>query len=310
MCRRLAILSLISFAGFYVVRDFGALLLLTLVANFLYPTLIPLSDALAARMVLQVQLDYGKVRLWGSVSFVVATILVGPVVQHGGPGWILHIMVLGLVLPCLLSWVPLVPAPEELSDGRPGVSYRSLLRQREFRRFLLIVSLLMGSHAAYNGFSTLYWKSQGYNESTIGYLWAVGVVAEILMFAFNRRLLGPLSPQRLLLIAAAGCVIRWLTLGLTTALPLLLLVQTLHAVTFCCTHLAAMRYLTLALPREQVITAQTLYAALPGVVTAGLTALTGSLYTQLSGGIFILMAVIALPALLLRLQMAEPPAGA
>lgn len=306
MCRRLALLSLLSFAGFYVLRDFSALLLLTLVANFIYPTLIPLSDALSARMMLQVQLDYGKVRLWGSLAFVTATVLVGAVVQQGGADWILHIMVLGLLLPCVLSWVPLVPAPEALAEGPSRVSYWSLLRQRDFQRFLLIVSLLLGSHAAYNGFSTLYWQSQGYDASTIGYLWAVGVVAEILMFAFSRRLLGHMSPQQLLLIAAGACVLRWLTLGLTTALPWLLLVQSLHAVTFCFTHLAAMRHLTLALPREQVIPAQTLYAALPGVVMAGLTVLTGTLYTEFAGGIFLVMALIAAPALLLRVQAPVP----
>lgn len=69
-CRYLALVSLLCFVGFHWLSGFWPLLLLMLLANFIYPTLLPLSEALATRMTLQVNLDYGKIRLWGLAAFI------------------------------------------------------------------------------------------------------------------------------------------------------------------------------------------------------------------------------------------------
>ncbi len=299
--RYLAVLSLIAYLGFYWSQGFWALLLLMLLANFIYPTLLPLSEALAARMMLQVKLDYGKVRLWGSAAFILGSTLVGALVQHWGASWVLHTMVLGLLLLCGLSWLPMAPAPVDAPASGRRIGFAPLLRDRSFVMFLLVVCLLQGSHAAYYGFSALYWKAHGYAENVIGYLWALGVLAEILMFALSRRLLAGVGYQTLFLIGAAGCLLRWSMLALTTDPLWLALAQLLHAVTFCVSHLGAIRYMTQQLPAEQVIPAQTLYAALPtGMVMALLTALVGVGYQQFQGQVFWAMALLVLPVFLLR----------
>lgn len=167
--------------------------------------------------------------------------------------------------------------------------------------FLLVVSLLQGSHAAYYGFSALHWKAHGYAENVIGYLWAAGVVAEILMFAISKRLFSRIGYQQMFLIGAVGCVIRWTILASTTALPWLVIAQLLHAVTFCVSHLAAVRYMTQQMPSDQLIPAQTLYAALPtGMFTAVLTMLSGVAYQHSGGMAFWGMAVLVLPVFVLR----------
>ena len=300
-CRYLAVLSLLCYLGFYWVDSFWALLALMLLANFIYPTLLPLSEALAARMMLQVKLDYGKVRLWGSAAFIVGSTLVGALVQHYGASWVLHAMILGLLLLTGLSWLPMAPAPQDAPSSGNKIGFRSLLTDRSFLIFLLVVSLLQGSHAAYYGFSALYWKAHGYAENVIGYLWALGVMAEIGMFALSRRLLKGFSYQQLFFIGGLGCVLRWTLLANTTELAWLLVAQLLHAVTFCVSHLGAIRYMTQQLPAEQVIPAQTLYAAFPaGVVMALLTAVAGFGYQQVQGQVFWLMAMLVLPVFLLR----------
>jgi len=305
--RVLAILSLLSFALFYLTHSFWPLLLLMLLANFIYPTLLPMSDALASRMIVQVNLDYGKVRLWGSAAFIVGSSLVGAIIGWGGAQWVLHVMLLGLLLLCVLSWLPLSPMPEE-SPGQPRRgNLLGLLKQASFRRFLLIMCLLQGSHAAYYGFSAIHWKANGYSEGTIGYLWGLGVLAEIGMFALDKRLLRRLSPRQMLLLGAGGGLVRWVTLGLTTSLPLLAGAQLLHSLTFCVSHLAAIRYLTQQLPREQLIAGQTLYAALAqGMFTAVLTALVGACYPSLGSQVFLLMAALVMPVLFLRLKPFVP----
>ena len=300
-CRYLAVLSLLCYLGFYWVDSFWALLALMLLANFIYPTLLPLSEALAARMMLQVKLDYGKVRLWGSAAFIVGSTLVGALVQHYGASWVLHAMILGLLLLTGLSWLPMAPAPQDAPSSGNKIGFRSLLTDRSFLIFLLVVSLLQGSHAAYHGFSALYWKAHGYAENVIGYLWALGVMAEIGMFALSRRLLKGFSYQQLFFIGGLGCVLRWTLLANTTELAWLLVAQLLHAVTFCVSHLGAIRYMTQQLPAEQVIPAQTLYAAFPaGVVMALLTAVAGFGYQQVQGQVFWLMAMLVVPVFFIR----------
>lgn len=300
-CRYLAVLSLLCYLGFYWVDSFWALLALMLLANFIYPTLLPLSEALAARMMLQVKLDYGKVRLWGSAAFIVGSTLVGALVQHYGASWVLHAMILGLLLLTGLSWLPMAPAPQDAPSSGNKIGFRSLLTDRSFLIFLLVVSILQGSHAAYYGFSALYWKAHGYAENVIGYLWALGVMAEIGMFALSRRLLKGFSYQQLFFIGGLGCVLRWTLLANTTELAWLLVAQLLHAVTFCVSHLGAIRYMTQQLPAEQVIPAQTLYAAFPaGVVMALLTAVAGFGYQQVQGQVFWLMAMLVVPVFFIR----------
>jgi MFS transporter, PPP family, 3-phenylpropionic acid transporter len=300
-CRYLAILSLLCYLGFYWSGGFWSLVVLMLLANFIYPTLLPLSEALAARMMLQVQLDYGKVRLWGSAAFILGSTLVGALVQHYGASWILHAMILGLVVLTGLSWLPMTPAPTDAAQSGNKVGFRVLLSDKSFLIFLLVVCLLQGSHAAYYGFSALYWKAHGYAENVIGYLWALGVLAEILMFALSRRLLKGFSYQQLFLIGGVGCVVRWTLLANTTDLVWLGAAQLLHAVTFCVSHLGAIRYMTQQLPAEQVIPAQTLYAAFPtGICMALLTAVAGLGYQHVQGQVFLLMALLVVPVFFIR----------
>ncbi|MEG0008804.1 MAG: 3-phenylpropionate MFS transporter [Aeromonas sp.] len=301
--RLLCLLSLLAFLGFYVSHSLWWLVALTLVANFIYPTLMPVGEALATRMVVQTHLDYGKVRLCGSFAFIVASTLVGALVGNFGSEWVLHTMVAGLLLMLLLSVLPLNPAPQELQGERARASLRDTLKSASVRRFLLITALLQGSHAAYYGFSAIYWKAEGYSGTVIGYLWALGVVAEICMFAADKRFLQRLNAQTLFLIGAVGCVVRWSLLGASSELWVLVIGQLLHAVTFCVSHLGAIRFMTRQLPAEQMIPTQGLYAALGlGMMVAALMTICGVLFEPLGGGIFFLMILVVLPVFVLRLR--------
>ncbi|WP_017779154.1 3-phenylpropionate MFS transporter [Aeromonas dhakensis] len=305
--RLLCLLSLLAFLGFYLSHNLWWLVGLTLVANFIYPTLMPVGEALATRMVVQAHLDYGKVRLCGSFAFIVASTLVGALVGNFGSEWVLHTMVAGLLLMLLLSWLPLHPAPRDIQGERAKASLLDTLKSPQVRRFLLISALLQGSHAAYYGFSAIHWKAAGYSGTTIGYLWALGVVAEIGMFAADKRFLNRFGAQTLFLVGALGCVVRWILLGASTEILVLVAGQLLHAVTFCVSHLGAVRFMTRQLPAEQLIPTQALYAALGlGMTVAALMTLCGLLYEPLGGRIFFLMVLVVLPVFVLRLRPAAP----
>lgn len=102
------------------------------------------------------------------------------------------------------------------------------------------------------------------------------------MFAADKRFLQRFGAQTLFLVGALGCVVRWVLLGSSTDLAVLVLGQLLHGVTFCVSHLGAIRFMTRQLPAEQQIPTQALYAALGlGMTVAALMAICGVLFEPL-----------------------------
>ncbi len=307
--RWLSLLSLLSFACFYGGQSSLALVVLMVLVSLIHPTLMPVGEAIASRLVVQVHLDYGKSRLWGAVAFIAANLVVGSLSNNLGPQWVLHAMVLSLGLLLLLSWLPMSPAPVDSHLGGQGDSILQVWRRPGMRRFLLIVALLQGSHAFFYGFSALQWQQQGYSTTTIGYLWGLGVLAEILVLAMNKRWFERFGARQLLLAGAACSLLRWGMLGATTELGWLMLAQLLHAGSFCLSHLGAMRYISRDLGGGAVFGAQALYAALAmGLTVALLLVLCGQLYPSFGGQVYWLMAVIVLPAFwLLRTPLYPSP---
>ena len=134
----------------------------------------------------------------------------------------------------------------------------------------------------------------------MGYLWSLGVVAEIIIFALSNRLFGRWSARDLLLLSGICALVRWSLMASTTALPWLIVGQILHCGSFTLCHLAAMRFIA-ARQGGEVIRLQAIYSALAmGGGIAVMTMVCGVLFQHLQGNIFWLMALLVLPALFLR----------
>jgi PPP family 3-phenylpropionic acid transporter len=216
---------------------------------------------------------------------------------------ILWLLIGGMALVVVACAQMPVPALPRAAGG--GAPLRRLLRAPPFLLFLLAASLIQCSHAVYYGFSTLHWRAAGIGDATIGALWAVGVIAEVVLFAFSGVIVRKVGVVPLLLAAATAGVARWTLTAVTTELAWLALAQVGHAFTFGATHLAAMHFIHRAVPPAMAATAQSLYSALAmGVVLASVMILAGVLYQGFGGGAFLAMAAMALlgfgAALLLR----------
>ncbi len=281
--RVLALLTLVFLAGFWVSQQFAWLVVVMVGFNLFFSPLVPLTDALANTWQKQITMDYGRVRLWGSIAFVSIGILS---------------MLLGMLL--RPSVMPQGESRQQESAGWPA--WRSLVAQSW--RFLACVCLLQGAHAAYYGFSAIYWQGAGYSASAVGYLWSLGVVAEVIIFALSNRLFRRFGARDLLLLSAICGVARWGIMGWTTELPWLIVAQILHCGTFTVCHLAAMRYIS-ARKGSDVIRLQAVYSAVAmGGSIAIMTVFAGFLYQHLGHGVFWVMALVALPAVLLRPRVA------
>ncbi|MEX5767383.1 3-phenylpropionate MFS transporter [Serratia nematodiphila] len=303
--RLLALLTLAFAVGFCFGNGWGWLMLVIAGFNLFFSPLVPLTDALATTWQKQIRMDYGRVRLWGSLAFVIGSALTGQLVAVWGHNAILYSLifsVLAMLLGMLLK-PSVMPQGEARTHGGAERSLWALLKEGPVWRFLLCVTLLQGAHAGYYSFGSIYWQEAGYSASTIGYLWSLGVVAEVIIFASSNVLFRRWNARNLLLLSACCGVLRWSLMAYSTELGWLLLIQILHCGTFTVCHLAAMRFIA-ARQGQEVIRLQAVYSALAmGGGIAVMTVIAGFLFEHWQGGVFWVMAAVAAPALFIR-----PPA--
>lgn len=300
--RLLGGLSLVTAGGFFFGQQHLWWLFMVMVLfNLINGPLIPLGDALANTWQRQVGLDYGRARLWGSLAFIVGSTLIGWVIQLTDYRAALWGLLISLVVLNLCWWMRPRTAPADVATRHGSqVSFADVLQSSNVVRFMLCVTLLQGSHAAYYAFSTIYWSSLGYSTATISMLWSIGVVAEIFVFAFSGRVVSSWAIRTLLLISAIGVFIRWGMLAEVQSLGALILVQLMHGITFALCHVASIRFIR-EQPESHTIRLQAIYAALvTGGGIAVMTVISGYLYESLGSNVFWCMALLAIPAIMLR----------
>jgi PPP family 3-phenylpropionic acid transporter len=300
----LAATACLAYAGLWPVLGFWSLLALNLVAGMAQSAMMPLGDSITLAAVREEGLDYGRVRVWGSVSFIVAAIGSGAALamgasQRGGAAPAGDNRVLALVLVAsavLLVTCIAIPSARRASGATP-VRWAALGRLAADRRFWLFVvsaAALQSSHQLYYGFGTLYWRQLGFSDTVIGMLWAEGVVAEIVLFWYSARLVKRIGPFGLMALGGAAGIVRWSLMGLVPGLAATAVLQVLHACTFGASHLGAMHFMARSVPPSAAASAQSLYAALSAGLGSGLVMLAaGTLYAAYGGHAYPFMAVLS-----------------
>src|SRR5436190_6983237 len=186
-----------------------AILIVFTLASIPFTPVMPLAEAYALRGLAQVGRAYGPVRLWGSAAFIVGSLGAGWIIDSIDPGNLVW-LIAAAMLATAVAAAGLVPLPPHtpLPDA-PEPSYEGFLRTPGFIPVAAAAGLVQASHAVYYSFSALDWKSAGMDGTAVGALWAVGVMAEITLFAFSGRLPAWLGSTALLVVGALGAVLRW-----------------------------------------------------------------------------------------------------
>jgi MFS transporter, PPP family, 3-phenylpropionic acid transporter len=289
----LAVITLIGVALFALADRFWMFLGLSLVTGAAFAAILPLGEALALQATHEQRLSYGRVRLWGSITFIVAAIGAGRALQAAGPEIVLPLLLLALGL-TVAACLALPERPRPPRAGLPLGLVR-LLRQPGLVAFVLAAGLIQASHVVYYGFATLHWRAAGHGEAAIGWLWAEGVLAEVVLFACAGAVLRRLPPLPLLALAGGLSVLRWAATALSSDLAVLIPAQALHAASFGAAHLATVHHLHDRTPPELHASAQGFYAAIGGALLSGLlTPFAGWLYGRAGGEAFWAMAALAL----------------
>src|SRR5262245_36285563 len=239
--------ALLGYGGLAFAQGVVAIAIVFTLASVAYTPIMPLADAYALRGLARLDRAYGPVRLWGSAAFIAGSLGAGVLLDLMPARDLIWLVVAALVVTAVaaLSLAPLAPR-EASAHARPPSSAQALLRDPAFLTAAAAAGLIQASHAVYYGFSALAWQAAGLDGTAIGALWALAVVAEIVLFAVSGRL--AIAPTTLLTAGAAGAAVRWGAMALDPAPALLPLLQCLHALSFGATHLGALGCVARASP--------------------------------------------------------------
>lgn len=254
-----AVLALASLLPLASSAGYAATLALVGVLYFMTSAQAPLAEAMALESAGGDFGRYGKMRLWGSVGFIVAVSAIGWVLDHAGIAslpWWMAAMAVGLLA---ASWRL---GTANAGQGHSGVvgTIRLRLRERRIQWFFLANFLMIVAHMGLYVFYSLYLSGLGYSKTAIGLLWALGVFAEIALFRLQRPLFERFGAAFLLSASIGVAALRFAMIGLSGGwLPVLIVAQLMHGVTFGLHHSAVMARLHEWFESSRQARAQALY---------------------------------------------------
>ena len=261
-----ALLTALCFAGIFWRQDYWWLAAIMALHSFFWHAVLPQFEAITLAHLGSQSARYSQLRLWGSVGFILTVVLLGLLLQRAGmavyPMAMFGIMLLIAVCSTLVPPPPRQPA----SAAVAGDGFLRRLRQPGVPAFFVAVALMQLSHGPYYTFLSIHLEALGYSRGLIGMLWALGVLAEIVLFMFMHRLLAWISLRQLLVVSFALAALRWLLLGkLAEEMLVLLFAQLLHAATFGAFHVASIHLVQQRFGERYQGQGQALYATLAGI---------------------------------------------
>ena len=279
--------------------------------------MVPLTDGYALRAVARYGLDYGPLRLWGSAAFIAGALACGLLVDFIAARHLIWVIagVAGLGAVASLGLRPLdhpKTAPAAVAGSDALLREPGLLHAPGFLAIILASALIQGSHAAYYVFASITWQASGFGGVTIAGLWALGVLAEIVVFALSPRFTWP--PAVLVAIGALAAVARWLITAQEPSAAVLAVVQLTHGLTFGLTQLGIMGLLVRHVPGHAMVRGQGYLAACGGIVASSASILSGAVYARHGQGVYYVMAAMALSGAIViwlaRHRLADHPHSA
>ena len=291
--RLAGILSLLGCAPFFMVRSFEAMLVAMALLAFFWSAALPLVEAVTFDHLREDHTRYSRIRLWGSIGFIIAVMGTGLLLDHA-PLLALLWVVVGTLAGILACAMAVPDAPAHPAVGEPPL-LRRILRQTRVRALFAACFAMSAAHGALYVFYSIHLSDHHYSKLLVGSLWSLGVVAEILVFLGMAALLRRCGLRRVLLLSFAAAVVRFLMIGhLVDWLWLMVVAQLLHGLTFGAYHAAAIAAVNRWFPGHCQTRGQALYST----VSFGAGGLLGSLLSGWTWGAWGAAATFALSSLL------------
>jgi PPP family 3-phenylpropionic acid transporter len=252
-------LSAAALLLFLFFTSFGGLVLACVALAIVDAPRLPLTEATTLELVHRDRIEYGRMRGWGSIGFILSSLATGALLAVA-PTRVVIYAALGWTVLNAIASIGLPAVPHE--TGRPRTSLVSSLRNPGVILFLAGCLLMQASHGAYYAFFSIHMERSGFTSTTIGALWALGVAAEVAVMFFSRRFIGRVSPATLLVICSLLAAARWALLSASASLAVVVPAQLLHALTFAAFHIAAVTQTHRLFAADLRASGQSLYSAL------------------------------------------------
>jgi PPP family 3-phenylpropionic acid transporter len=229
----------VSCTGFLFAKSFAGLFVVILLLNVFWCAALPLVEATTMAHLKGRLGDYGRIRVWGSVSFMLSVIVLGQILDYTGILWLPLMLVALFTVNAMAAWI--LPVDRAHAHHEEHVPLREILRRPEVLALFAACFLMALAHGPYNTFYSIHLVEHGYSKSAVGWMWAVSVLAEIVVFLLMPRLLRRFSIPAIMSFSLGCAVVRFLIVGwLTQSTLLMALAQTMHAATFGAHHAAAL----------------------------------------------------------------------
>jgi len=264
--------SMLIFTAIFWVQGFWMLATAMILFSFFWNASLPQFEVTTLAYLGRQVSRYSRIRLWGSIGFILTVVILGAVIDIYG----IYLVPVFIFFIYLSIWLASMTVPETAMhfEERNGDSFFQTLKKPAIIAFLAAAFLMQFSHGVYYAFYSIYMEETGYSKSVIGQFWALGVIAEVVVFVFMHHLLQRLGAATVIIISLLLATMRWLLIGwFPESISILLIAQTLHAATFGTFHAAAIHMVHKAFPGKHQGKGQALYAS----ISFGLGGALGSL---------------------------------
>ena len=276
---------------YLLTADFYPMLLITLFYGIFYSPIISFLEAFTMDLLGKEKKRYGKVRVWGSLSFISTVIIFGKIIDLYSIEIIIVLILAGSFIQSLFS----IGVPEIKIDKKsPFLSGAKAFLNKRVILFLTSAFLMLVSHGTYYGFFSIHLEQLGFEKTFIGITWALASVSEILVMINSEKIFKRFSIENILFFSFMVAALRWLVLFFAHSPVIIIISQLLHAITYGTFHISSILYMDMLSPDES----KTLGQAINNAVTYGFGMMvgffvSGYLYESMGSSSLFMMSSIA-----------------
>ncbi len=294
--RLTALLGLVGFTVVFWAHSFFWLFCVMASLSLFTSSTLPLSESLTLAHLATTNGHYSRIRMWGSLGFIVASVILGFMIDAYGIKSLLWFLLAVQVVLFLLTFK--LPEAKVAPHPHDAFSVWQIIKQPTVIALLVGCSCMVTAHGVLYNFYSIYLSGQGYSKGTIGLLWAVGVIFEIVIFMLMPKIMRRWSLKKIMLISLLLAVIRFSLIGVAvTNIWMLVIAQTLHAATFGSFHAASVEAVTQFFNGRHQAKGQAIYNSVAYGVGGTIGGVLGGYALQYWGGAMTFSLAAAFPLL-------------
>ena len=294
-----AFLGLCGFTAVFWAHGFYWLFFVMAALSLFTSSTLPLAESLTLAHLATTNGHYSRIRMWGSLGFIVAAVVLGFLIDFAGIKSLLWFLLMVQMTLFILSYT--LPDPKVVAHEHDHYSIWQVIKQPNVIALLIGCALMVTAHGVLYNFYSIYLSDHGYSKGMIGLLWAVGVICEIGIFILMPKIMTRYTLKTILLVSLVLAVLRFGMIGLAVdSVVVLILAQTLHAATFGSFHAASIEVITQFFNGRHQAKGQAIYNSVAYGIGGTIGGVSGGYALQYLGGqqTFMLAAIFPLLGLL------------